>query len=351
VSVTELGPADDQRWERFLTRRPDALVFHHPAWLRALCRAQGYEPLVLAHADAAGGLDGLLPLAGKRGWATGRQLISLPHTPVAGPLAVEDETAADLAAAALERARHAGARLELKTRARALDGTRADLRGRPWSTTFVLTLPDDPEQVRFGTSRNHGRIRWAVRRAGREGVTVREAESPADLRAWYALYLATMRTHAVPPRPLRFFTALWEELRARGLLRLLLAEQGTRLLAGSMFLMLGSTVFYAYNGRRGDALGLRPNDLIQWHAIHDAVRAGCRRYDFGEVEDDQAGLAGFKSKWGAEPEQLYRYLHPPPGKVSDPRALGLAWRWGERVWRHVPLAATARIGDLVYRRL
>lgn len=351
MSVTELGPADDRRWERFVASQPGALVYHHPGWLRAVCRAQGYEPLVLAHHDVRGVLDGVLPLAFKRGWATGRRLVSLPHTPVAGPLATGDESAADLAAAALERARDEAARLELKTSSPAVGGACQDLRPIAWSTTFVLVLPDDPARVRFGNSRNHGRIRWAVGKAGREGVTVRNAESPADLRAWHALYLATMRTHAIPPRPLRFFAALWNELRPGGLLRLVLAEQRGRLLAGSIFLMLGSTVFYAYNGRRPDALGLRPNDLIQWHAIHDAARAGFRRYDFGEVESDQHGLADFKSKWGAEPEPLYRCLHPPPRSAADPRALMHARHWGERLWRHLPLAATARVGDLVYRRL
>jgi CelD/BcsL family acetyltransferase involved in cellulose biosynthesis len=351
VSVTELGPADDRLWERFVASQPDALVYHHPAWLRAVCRAQGYEPLVLAHHDAAGRLDGVLPLAFKRGWATGRRLVSLPHTPVAGPLAMGDEAAADLAAAALERARDEAARLELKTRLPAVGGACPQLRAIAWSTTFVLMLPDDPAQVRFGSTRNHGRIRWAVGRAVREGVTVRSAESPEDVRAWHALYMATMRAHAIPPRPLRFFAALWDELRPIGLLQLVLAEQRGRLLAGSMFLMLGSTVFYAYNGRRAEALGARPNDLIQWHAIHDAARAGFRRYDFGEVENDQHGLAEFKAKWGAKPEPLYRCLQPPVRRAADARALMHARRWGERLWRHLPLAATARVGDLVYRRL
>jgi CelD/BcsL family acetyltransferase involved in cellulose biosynthesis len=352
VSVRELDPADDPRWERFVAARSDALVFHHPAWLRAVCRAQGYESLVLAHHDLDGRLDGVLPLAFKRGWVTGRRLVSLPHTPVAGPLAAADQVAADLSTAALQRARDRGARLELKTRARALDGACPDLQGVEWSTTFVLTLPGEaPEQLRFGNSRNHRRIRWAVGKAEREGVQVRDAESVADVQAWHALYLSTMRTHAIPPRSLRFFAALWDDLRPLGMLRLVLAEQGRRLLAGSVFLMLGSTVFYAYNGRRRDALALRPNDLIQWRAIHDAARAGFRRYDFGEVEDDQHGLAEFKAKWGAEPEPLYRYMHPPPGRATDRQALAHVHRWGERLWRRLPLAATARVGDLVYRRL
>jgi CelD/BcsL family acetyltransferase involved in cellulose biosynthesis len=351
VSVVELVPADATRWAAFAADRPEALVYHHPAWLDALAAAQGYEPLVLGHEDKTGSLDGVLPLMRRRGLFTGRRLVSLPHTPVAGPLAPSPAVAAELVVAALAHARGTGARLEIKTGAQGLEGPGLGGSATPWSTTYVLSLPQNPAAVRFGNSRNHGRIKWAVGKAGKEGVELREAGSPADVRAWHVLYLETMRLHAIPPRPYRFFAALWDRLSGPGMLRLLLAERDGELLAGSLFLMFGSTVFYAFNGRRADALHLRPNDLIQWHAIHDAARGGFRRYDFGEVEDDQHGLAEFKGKWGAEPEPLCRFVHPPLSAASDQRGLERVRHVGRRAWRRLPLPATARVGDLVYRRL
>jgi CelD/BcsL family acetyltransferase involved in cellulose biosynthesis len=349
VSVRELRIDDEHRWEQLLAKREDAVVFHHPAWMKAICESHGYQPLVLGHHDAMGELDGVLPLVDRRGWVTGRRLVSLPHTPLAGPLG-DAEVVYSLTQEALAYARQLGARLELKTRAGAL-GDACGLPGIAWSTTFVRTLPEDGASVRFGNSRNHGRISWAVRKAGREGVAVRAGTSESDLREWYGLYLVTMRTHAVPPRSFRFFTALWRNLQPRRMLRLLLAERDGRLLAGSVLLMSGTTVFYAYNGRRREDLGLRPNDLIQWHAIHDAARAGFRRYDFGEVEEHQQGLSEFKAKWGAEPETLYRHVHPPVAAMSDLRRLEHSRHWAEQVWRRIPLEATVRLGDIVYRRL
>jgi CelD/BcsL family acetyltransferase involved in cellulose biosynthesis len=352
VTVIELGAGDRSRWEAFADGREDALVYHHPAWVDALVAAQGYRPVVLGHVDTAGTLDGVLPLLRRRGLLTGRRLVSLPHTPVAGPLTAGPDVASALSAAALERARADRARLEIKTGYGSPDaGGGSSLTATPWSTTYVLRLPEDPEAVRFGNSRNHGRIKWAVGKARREGVELRAASSLADLRRWHGLYLETMRSHAIPPRPFRFFAALWAALFDRGMLRLLLAERGGVLLAGSIFLMYGSTVFYAFNGRRPEALQLRPNDLVQWHAIHDAARDGYRRYDFGEVEDDQVGLAEFKGKWGAEPEQLWRCVHPPLGVAGDQRALERARHVGRNAWRRLPLSATARVGDMVYRRL
>src|SRR5207249_10001549 len=97
--------------------------------------------------------------------------------------------------------------------------------------------------------RNHGRITWAVNKAAKAGVRVRDAETDDELRSWYRLYLETMREKAVPPRPYRFFKTMWDVLRPQAMLRLLLAEQQGRLLAGSIFLCYGSTVCYAFTGR------------------------------------------------------------------------------------------------------
>ena len=344
---------------------PDGLVYHHPAWLEVLGREYGQAPVGLACEDVNGELRGVLPLLptrglpfGRGGQLTGRRLSSLPRTPLAGPLALDSEATLALVYAAMERVRaDPRSRLELKMASDELSGRVNGLVCTPWRLTYVLDLPDRPDALRFGNSRNHTRIKWAVNKATKLGLQVRPATTTQDLRAWYALYLETMRWHALPPRPYRLFEAAWELLRPRGQMRLLLAEQHaagrTRLLAGSILLMLGRTVFYAFNGRRREDLALRPNDLIQWQAIHDACREGFRHYDFGEVAESHEGLAEFKAKWGAEPRRLYRYYYPAPAHLeTDHAAPGTAsGRLARAGWQRVPLPVTALVGTWLYRYL
>jgi len=119
-----------------------------------------------------------------------------------------------------------------------------------------------------------------------------------------------------------------------------------------VLLTFGDTVSYAFNGRRGDALALRPNDAIQWRAIHDACVEGFRRYDFGEVPAGNQGLAGFKSKWTNESDRLYRYYYPGcEPKKRDIEANGPVWEVAKSVWRRLPLRATALLGDQLYGHL
>ncbi len=70
---------------------------------------------------------------------------------------------------------------------------------------------------------------------------------------------------AVPPRPYRFFDVAWKRLHPLGFLRLLLARQSvagrSRLLAGSLFLMFGQTVFYSFTGWRREDMSLRLPDV------------------------------------------------------------------------------------------
>ena len=189
---------------------------------------------------------------------------------------------------------------------------------------------------------------WAVRKAERSGVVLRRAESRADLHEWYWLYLRALRSGAVLPRPYRFFEHLWKTMVPRGMMELLLAEvedgRSTTLIAGSLFLRSGNTVFYVFNGRDERHLDLRPNEAIQWSAIQAASLAGFTWYDLGEA-DEGSSLGTFKSKWATHQEWLMRYYHPPA--AAETRDVRRPWETelAARVWRRLPLRVTAALGD------
>lgn len=354
--IVTIDPHTDERWQQYVSAHPDALVFHLPAWLRVLEEAFDYKPTHLACEDDHGQLRGILPLFALRGVVTGHRFSSLPRTPLAGPLASDDEATKALLSAAVENVRAVpGAQLQFKLDSDALNGVVKDIVGARWRQSYQITLPDRPEELRFGGGRNQARLRWAIKKAARLGVVVRDAESDADLRNWYNIYLDTMRWYFVPPRPYHFFELVWRALGPLGSFRLLLAERhtaaGTELLAGSMFLMYGKTVFYSFNGRRKEQLSLRPNDALQWTAIHDACAAGYQYYDLGEVTSSHSSLADFKSKWGATPHWLYRYYYPAPREleIGIMESEGWAGNLLHSTWKHLPLKATVVLSDWAHR--
>lgn len=311
MKVIEIDPQTDPRWEALVTTMPDSLIYHHPAWLQVLQEVYGFKPVNLDCEDANGQLQGILPLFYKPGLLNGRSLLSLPGTPAAGPLACTARAAADLVGAAVERV---------------LDGLVYGVVGMPTYMTYLLDLPERPEPLRFGNSQHHNSIKRAVNKAAKLGVQVRAAEKERELQAWYDFYLETMRWHGVLPRSYNFFKIIWNRLRPRGMMRLLLAEHceagRNRLLGGLFLLLFNRTVSYAYGGWRRQDQALRTNDALHWWAIQHARMEGFRQYDFGVVPQNNPGLAKFKSKWGTEAHYLYRYYLPcAPGFANEPRSV------------------------------
>ncbi len=355
---------DDPRWHQFVASHPDRSVFHHPAWSRALMEEYGRKPFVLAAEDPEGKLLGILPLLDTRGMPfnagehiIARRLASLPRTPVAGPLSTGREITQALVHAAVARAQECHLMLQLKTLANTLDGLVDGLIGVPWKQAYVIRLPQPGTELRFGNARKTHRVKWAVNKAVKSGVTVQWADAEAQLHAWYELYVDTMRWHGSLPRPYRFFASLWRGLHPGGLMRLLLAYQeqhgAARMLSGCLYLISGRSFYCWLNGRRRDQLDFHPNDAIHWEGISAAWKEGFELYDFGEVDEDQRGLIEFKSKWGAEPQRSYRYYYPPPKNLCAPVPVpdGFGRRGLRGLWRHVPLPMTVRIGDWIYGHL
>lgn len=386
LTVLELDFRTDLRWERFVASHPDALIYHHPGWLSALESEYGQKCVSLACVNEQDQVCAVLPLFYTKGLplnlgllSTNRRLSSLPRTPEAGLLATSQEAATAILQHAVGMVRsNPGVQLEIKTKMADLDKSVDALVCKPWRPTYVAELPvrvegatweafwetlrfprtcvscQDCRQLRFGNARRQHRVNWSVNKAIKLGLEVREAETEEELSAWYGLYLLTMRHNAVPPRPYRLFQSLWSSLRPAGQMRLLLAELSKngsrRLVAGSVLLQFGQTVFYAFTGCAPEDFCLHPHDILQIEAIRSACKSGFRWYDFGEVTEDHEALAQFKTKWGGDPQQLYRYYYPAPVERASTDAGRLA-RSARKLWQRLPPKATAVLGDLIYRRM
>ena len=73
-----------------------------------------------------------------------------------------------LVQAAIARAqRDQGARLQIKAGSAGLERLAGGLGGEVWRVAYALDLPERCEDIRFGNSRNHNRIKWSVNKANR----------------------------------------------------------------------------------------------------------------------------------------------------------------------------------------
>ena len=386
LRTTETDVCNDPRWLEFVARHPGALIYHHPGWLAALEREYGQKCLGLICEDEEGHVRAILPLFYSKGFpfklgrsASNARFSSLPRTPVTGPLALDEPSMIAVLRHALELVHDKpGLQLKMKSHDRTLGKLVPELACVPWGCTYIEELPAQIEapvwdefcetvrlprecgdckeckRLRFGNAKKQHRVNWAVNKAVKLGLQVRAADCEADVVRWYPLYLEAMRHHAFPPRPERFFCDLWATLAPLGLMKLLIAERTegrrNRMIAGSVFLRYGQTVFYAFTGCAHRDFHLHPHDILQLESIRDSCKNGYRWYDSAKRPTITVALSQFKGKWGTQAKPLYRYYYPAPmdGAESKPSHMVSLAR---QSWRSLPLRLTAKLGDQIHRYL
>jgi CelD/BcsL family acetyltransferase involved in cellulose biosynthesis len=339
VAVLEMS---DPRWAGFVATHPAATPFHHPDWTRLVAGCYGFRAFALALRDVTGVIRAGMPVVEVRHLRSGPKWVSLPFTDYCPPLVSKRQEEEQLVAALWQASRAAGVR-RVEIRA----PIAGDSAAGPTALRHVLALGRNPAEVHAGFHRSQ--VQRNIRRAEREGLTVRRATDPHDLvDTFYRLHLRTRRRQGVPVQPHRFFRLLWENTITTGLGSVLIVEASAQPIAAAVFLAWNETVIYKFGASDASSWSLRPNHLLFWHAIRAACEQGCRWFDFGRTDIGQEGLRNFKLSWGAVEEPLfYGTLGGKPG--SAPSAEGMAARMLGPVIRHGPLLLCRAFGETLYR--
>lgn len=347
MKVVRIDPLRDPRWSTFLADNGQASVFHTPEWLNALRRTYGYDAAAVAVLGEDGKLSGAVVFCRVKSWLTGSRLVSLPFSDYCEPLVRTGEEMRVLAVALEEEAREAGANY-------------VEIRGAlPVETGAVetqeycrqkLALDAGLEAIFEGF--HPSCVRRKIRRAEREGVKCEEGNSRELLGEFYRLLGLTRGRHGLPPQPRRWFENL---VACMGdALRLRIAFRGREAIAGILTLRYKNTMTYKYgcSDERLHALG--GMHLLLWSSIQEAVRSGCRVFDFGRSDLDNGGLIAFKDRWGAQREPLrYFRLFATQTASRAGAASGSGWkeRMAKKVFQILPASILRAAGTVIYRHI
>lgn len=156
--------------------------------------------------------------------------------------------------------------------------------------------------------------RYAIRRAGREGVTVEIVEDPTDETAidrLHALVLETQQRAGFPRPPLERYRRAWHALAAGGRAAIFEARHDGELLASGLLVVEGDRSFYLFAGSRREGPGETkryPSYLLQWEMMRFARGTGARAHDLWGIAPQGAGpehpwygVGLFKKGFGGRP--------------------------------------------------
>jgi lipid II:glycine glycyltransferase (peptidoglycan interpeptide bridge formation enzyme) len=229
-------------------------------------------------------------------------------------LDLADAEATSLLLGALhEQARGAGAVfLKLEPDLPSSPAWRADLRARGFRpaasvqphSSIVVDLAAEPEVLQ---ARLSPRTRYNVRLAERKGLCCRRG-SDGDLPTFYRLLAETAARGRFAVHPYAYYWDIWRRFAPTGRAHLIVVEHQGEALGATLFLTYGPAAYQFYGGSSAAGRQLKPNELLQWHALLEARDLGCQSYDLWGIPDE----VGSSLEAGEAPE------HPP--RLFDERS-------------------------------
>jgi hypothetical protein len=306
------SPAPRAAWDACYAADPTALPTQSPAWLQAM-EATGRWRDVSRHYRFEDGAQLVLPLVRRRGPGAVASLASMPDAWGFGGVVGAHVDAAHVAGvlADLRDVRTGWVRIRpnpLHAAAWADGASSVGGTGTVARRAHVLTLDRSADEIfeqRFTSA-----CRRAVRSATKAGIEVevdgteRSCETFHDLLMrsvdrWAGSQhepLALARWRAERRDPLAKFEAWARELQG-GCRTLVARRDGVPIAA--MVVLQGRNAHMTRSAMDKALVGNdRPNELLMWHAIRDAVEAGCGSFHLGE-SGSSANLSRYKEKYGA----------------------------------------------------
>lgn len=148
------------------------------------------------------------------------------------------------------------------------------------------------------------RVRGAIRKSEKAGVSVSDATSDADLEAFYALYLSTIKRLGGTPKPQSLIQSLYRS----GIGRLAIAKRDGVVVAGLLYLCFNRTVTLWCEASDPQYLEYRPNNAIFHHIIQWACAKEYEWVDFGASPPENHGLIAHKEQYKAQKFNFCSYI-------------------------------------------
>jgi Acetyltransferase (GNAT) domain len=344
----QLDPILDPRWATLVENHPRASVFHTVAWLQALRRTYGYEPVVFTTSPPTGELKNGLVFCRINSWITGRRLVSLPFSDHCEPLCDSAEDVNFLIRylqAALDH--QEWKYLEIRPVTWNLGPTGERIGCLPAARYFLHTL-----DLRAGLSEvyrglDKDSVQRRIQRAERAGLVEKCGRSDDLLRDFYTLFVMTRSRHHVPPIPYGWFRNL---IRCQDqALEIRVAYQRDIPIAAILTLRFREVVYYKYgcSDARFNKCGATP--WLLWKSIAAAQSNGANEFDLGRTEEHNAGLLAFKNHWVPRPKRLVYWQFPFISSLDSANAWKL--NLAKRVFSYMPDKLLRIIGELIYRHI
>jgi len=338
VEVSELHPAEESRWDEFVSSSPSGTFFHLFGWQRVIKGVLGRDCSYLA-ARKSGEITGVLPISRVRSPLFGDCLVSLPLAVYGGVCAEDEASYRALLKAGGDLANRLGVKyLEFRNRTEMFS---SELPGRDLYVTFTQDLTPGPEKLMKALPRD---TRYAIRKGVKAGLIWTE-----DLTAeeFYDLFAKSVHRLGTPVFPRELFSALRGEFGKA--VRVFGVRKGGVAIAGVLCFYFRDQVIPYYSGALAEYNRDSPNSFMYWNLIEQSSQEGFREFDFGRSKRG-TGSYDFKAAWSMQISELpYRYHLVTAKEIPHLSPIDAKFQLPVAAWKRMPYSWTKIIGPKVIR--
>jgi lipid II:glycine glycyltransferase (peptidoglycan interpeptide bridge formation enzyme) len=295
---------DWNTWNEFVMRNPHGNIFHSPEMYQVFKRAKGITPALWAVTNETGAVQALLLIAKLTVIGGPFRFMTTRSVVYGGPLCQEGEQGkAALTFLLKEYNRRAGSEVLFTEFRNVHDITELlpalNQTGYVFEDhlNYLIDLTRTSEElwknIRSNAQRN-------IRKAQKSGVTIEEAQTPADVNAAYAILQDVYHRIRVPLPDRSLFLESFNLLHPKNMMRILFASRnGVRIGVLTLLIYKGSMLYW-YTGPLREYAEYRPGDLMVWSALELGRNMGAHTFDFGGggKPGEEYGVRDFKLKFG-----------------------------------------------------
>ena len=322
---------DPERWDRFVAGHPKGSIFHTSAMVDVFRATKHHYPLALAALDPSREVLALLVSVRVQTLPDPLGPLSSRAIFYAEPLCRPD-AAGEAALAALLAAHDARMRTKVlfaevrPLGAPAVERPALQRQGYAYEDylNFLIDLRQPTEQLWRNMRKS---CRSDIRRNQKRGMRVEEVPTAQGVDLLYQLLQLSYERAKVPLADKSLFTAAFQILHPREMLKIFVAYHAGRPVAADVMLLYKKTV-YAWYGGVERVPSIAPAECLTWHELEWGQQHAYEVYDFGGAgwPDKPYGVRDFKAKFGGQLVNYgrYRKVYAPWKLALAERAYGLA---------------------------
>lgn len=171
---------------------------------------------------------------------------------------------------------------------------------------WVLDLSQPEEKILRGMRKT---TRYSIKKVEREGVKIIKSRNARDVAVLKEIYDKTAKRQKFVAFSDDYLQKEFASFKEDDQTLVFLGEYKNRIVAAAMIVFYGDTAFYHHGATSSEHPEIPASYLLQWEAIKEAKKRGCKIYNFWGISPDNkpdhpwAGLTLFKKGFGGRNEE------------------------------------------------